>query len=262
MQLNIFKDYQTLSHHVAEAILETVKNNPTAVLCLATGDTPRFAYELMAKRGIAEKVDFTHCTFIGLDEWVGIPPQNKGSCRFFLESHIFKPLHIQASRVHAFDAMFEDPLLECSKIDKIIVEKGGIDLVLVGVGMNGHIGFNEPGVSPDKDAHVINLDETTQTVGQKYFPKAATLKQGITLGLRQVLQSRKLIMVANGTKKAEVIKKALEGEINVSMPASFIRNHPQGQTMIDEDAGALLNLRLVSNRMVVHHKSDIFQNNQ
>jgi len=97
MQLNIYKDYQALSDHTAEAILATVKTNPTAVLCFASGDTPRLTYELMAKKARNRNVDFTGCAFIGLDEWVGIPPQDAGSCRFFLEHQIFKPLNIQSS---------------------------------------------------------------------------------------------------------------------------------------------------------------------
>ncbi|MEP7141491.1 MAG: glucosamine-6-phosphate deaminase [Ferruginibacter sp.] len=243
MQLNIFKDYQTLSLHAAEAIVETVKSKPTAVLCFATGDTPRLAYELAAKKAINEKVDFTLCTFIGLDEWVGIPEQNTGSCRFFLENLVFQPLLIEPARIHLFDAMSADLDRECRKMDEAIAETGGIDLMIVGVGLNGHIGFNEPGVSPELYAHVINLDNITLSTGQKYFSGATALKQGITLGLKQVLQSKKLILMASGTKKAKVIQKALEEPINNDMPAGIIRTHPQGQAMIDEDAAALLHLQ-------------------
>ena len=94
MQLQIFKSYNELSFHAAEKIIELVKNNPDAVLCLAAGDTPRLTYNLMAKKAMEENTDFTRCTFIGLDEWVGIPPENEGSCQFFLQNHIFDPLHI------------------------------------------------------------------------------------------------------------------------------------------------------------------------
>ena len=241
MQLQIFKNYDELSFHAAERIIALVKNNPDAVLCLAAGDTPRLAYNLMSKKAIEEKVDFSRCTFIGLDEWVGIPPENEGSCCFFLRTNIFDPLHISSSQIHLFDALSEDLVQECSGMDKIIREKGGIDLMLVGVGMNGHIGFNEPGVSVNNYSHVIDLDEATQSVGQKYFKQTTTLKKGITLGLNHLLQAREVIMVANGLKKAEVISRALESEINTAIPASIIRTHPHGIVMIDEEAASLLN---------------------
>jgi galactosamine-6-phosphate isomerase len=241
MQLNIFKNYNELSIHAAEKIIELVKNKPDAVLCLAAGDTPQLTYNLMTKQAIEEKIDFTQCTFIGLDEWVGIPPENEGSCRFFLKANIFDPLHISSSQIYLFDAMSENLDEECQAMDKIIREKGGIDLMLVGVGMNGHIGFNEPGVSVNNYSHVIDLDNATQSVGQKYFKHPTTLKKGITLGLNHLLQAREVIMVANGLKKAEVIRKALEEEVNTNIPASIIRTHSHGVVIIDEEAASLLN---------------------
>jgi 6-phosphogluconolactonase/glucosamine-6-phosphate isomerase/deaminase len=125
-------------------------------------------------------------------------------------------------------------------MDKVIVENGGIDLMLVGVGMNGHIGFNEPGVSFDLYAHVAKLDETTTSVGQKYFREATELRQGITLGLKHLLESKKVLMLANGNKKAAIIQRAIEGEITNQLPASIIRRHPNSRVMIDEDVAAML----------------------
>ena len=243
MQLNIYKDYETLSNEAANEIIRTVKNNPAAVLCMATGDTPRLTYTLMAQKATGQKIDFSQCSFIALDEWVGIAPQNEGSCHFFLDTYIFKRLNINASNIYLFNALSTDLENECRKMDKVIKEKNGIDLMLVGVGMNGHIGFNEPGISANKYAHVVDLDNTTQTVGQKYFTASATLKQGITLGLQHFLESKRVIMLVNGSKKAPVMKQALEAEISTNMPASIIRVHPNGIVMIDEDAAALLALR-------------------
>jgi glucosamine-6-phosphate isomerase len=240
MQLKIYEDYNTLSSQVASEIIDMVKNNPQAVLCLAAGDTPRLTYALMAQKAKQEEVDFSHCTFIGLDEWVGIPPDNEGSCHFFLETNIFKPLNISSSQIHLFDALAGNTVAECGRMDKIISEKGGIDLMLVGVGMNGHIGFNEPGVAFDTYSHVIDLDATTQSVGQKYFNQHTTLKQGITLGLNHLLEAGKVLLIASGVKKSAVMEKALEGEIINTMPASIIRTHPHGFVMIDEEAASRL----------------------
>jgi glucosamine-6-phosphate isomerase len=241
MQIQISPDYETLSRQVALEVLATVQSNAAAVLCLATGDTPRLAYQLLAEMSIRAGVSFSQCTFIGLDEWVGIPPEMEGSCRFFLQQHLFIPLGIPELQVHLFNGMSANLADECTRVGAAIKRAGGIDLMLVGVGMNGHIGFNEPGVPADLDAHVITLDETTRSVGQKYFRTAASIGQGITLGLRQVLQSRRLILMANGTKKAEIVRKALEEEVSINIPATLMRTHPNAVAMIDRQAAGLLN---------------------
>ena len=240
MRLNIYKNYQELSAQTANEIISLVKNKPDAVLCLATGDSPRLAYKLMVEKVINEKLDFSRCSFIGLDEWVGIPPTSDGTCRYFLENIIFNPLKIAPGQIHLFDALSNDLEKECDSMNKTIVNKGGIDLMIVGVGMNGHVGFNEPGVSISKNAHVIELDEITQTVGQKYFSGPVAIKKGITLGLNQFLQAKEAIMMASGSKKAAVMQKALEEEININMPASIVRKHANGIVMLDEDAASLL----------------------
>lgn len=202
MQLKVYKDYQQLSEQTANELISLLKQKTNAVICLASGDTPRLTCKLFAEKAIKEKVDTSKFTFIGLDEWVGIPPTNEGSCRHFFESLLISPLKLSASQVSLFDAQVENLDAECKKMDKVIAEKGGIDLMIVGIGMNGHIGFNEPGVSFDNYAHVIDLEETTITVGQKYFKGATVLKQGITLGFKHLMNSKKVIVIANGSKKA------------------------------------------------------------
>lgn len=240
MQLKIYKDHQGLSGAAANEVIELVKNKPDAVLCLASGETPRLTCKLLVEKAVKEKVDLSRITFIGLDEWVGIPPENEGSCHYFFQTEIFKPLQFASSQVHLFDALSVHPDEECKKIDKVIFEKGGIDLMIVGIGMNGHIGFNEPGVSFDNYAHVIDLDETTITVGQKYFKTPVTLQKGITLGLKHLQQTKKVLLLANGTKKAEVVKQTVEGEITNKFPASIMQTHANGFVMIDDEAAALL----------------------
>jgi glucosamine-6-phosphate isomerase len=240
MQLTIFKDYNALSQQAAEEITALVKRKPDAVLCLASGSTPLLTCELLVQKAKAENIDLSSCTFIGLDEWVGIPPENEGSCAFFFHNQVFKHLNFSPSRIHLFNALSKNPAQECEKMDRVIFENGGIDLMLVGVGMNGHVGFNEPGVSFDLYAHVAELDETTTSVGQKYFRESTELKQGITLGLKHLLESKKVLMLANGAKKAAIMKKALEAEITNRLPAGIIRRHPHSIVMIDEEAAAML----------------------
>ncbi|HMH33243.1 MAG TPA: glucosamine-6-phosphate deaminase [Puia sp.] len=240
MQLNIYSDYHALSLRAAGEIIDLVTNKPNAVICLASGDTPRLMCKLLTERALKEKLDFSRCTFIGLDEWIGIPPESEGSCHFFFQTLLFDPLRISPAQIHLLDGMSKDPAQECAVMDKTIFDKGGIDLMIVGVGMNGHIGFNEPGVSFENYSHVTDLNDTTISVGQKYFSKPVALKQGITLGLKHLLESKKTIVLANGQKKAVIIKKVVEENISTQIPATVIRMHPQGVLMIDEEAASLL----------------------
>ena len=240
MQLKIFKDYFSLSEVAANEIVDLIKKKPDAVVCMASGDTPRLTCKLFVEKTKTERVDLARMTFIGLDEWVGIPPENDGSCHYFFQNEIFKPLHFSPLQIHLFDAKSVNLEEECKRIDAIIFEKGGIDLMIVGIGMNGHIGFNEPGVSFDNYAHIINLDETTISVGQKYFKIPVVLRKGITLGLKHLKESKKVLLLANGTKKAGVVKKTVEEEITNDFPASIMQIHPNGFVMIDEEAAALL----------------------
>lgn len=238
MQVIYCKDYFELSRQASDIIIEVVKQKPDAVLCLAAGDTPKLTYAEVVKKAAA--VDFSRVTFIGLDEWVGVPPGNEGSCHYFLHHNLFDPLTIQAAQIHMFDALSADPGAACKKMDRIIAEKGGIDLMLVGVGMNGHIGFNEPGVSFDLYSHVINLDETTQSVGQKYFSEKTTLPQGITLGLKHFMEAKKAIVIASGEKKAAIIQKTVEGPVTNEVPASIVQRHRNGRVIIDKQAAHLI----------------------
>ncbi|CAN5619070.1 glucosamine-6-phosphate deaminase [soil metagenome] len=240
MQLAIYKNYQELSNHAANEIIDCIKNKPAPVICLASGDTPKLTCSLFVQRVLEEKIDLSQCMFIGLDEWVGIPPENQGSCHHFFHKYIFEPLHLPAAQFSLFDALSDDLNEECRKMDEVIAGKGGIDLMVVGVGINGHIGFNEPGVSINNYAHVIELEETTQSVGQKYFNGPVKIDKGITLGLQYLLETNKVIMLANGTKKAPVIKRAMEDEISTQFPATIMRMHTNSLLMVDEEAAALL----------------------
>src|SRR5688500_9331592 len=134
MQLKIYKDYQSLSEAAANEIVDLVKNKPNAVLCLASGDTPRLTCKLFAEKALKAKLDLTRITFIGLDECVGILPENDGSCHYFFQHEILKPLYFSASQIHLFNVISGNLEEECKKMDAIIFEKDGIDLMIVGIG--------------------------------------------------------------------------------------------------------------------------------
>ena len=240
MESKIFKDYEELSVNTANEMLAVVKKNSTATLCLASGDTPRLAYSIAAKRAKEDKIDFSRCTFVALDEWMGIPPDNEGSCQYFLRHYLFDPLNIPEKNINFFNALSANPDDECKKMNDVIASKGGIDLMIVGIGMNGHIGFNEPGQPFHQYAHVVDLDETSTTVGQKYFRESTKLSQGITLGLRHMLEAKKVLLIASGLKKAEIIKKTINEDISPNLPSTSIRNHPNSCLMLDKEAASLL----------------------
>ena len=245
MELKIFKDYSDLSASAAMQIVNCVKSKPNAVLCFATGDTPKLAYQKVGEIAKQDNVDFTKCFFIGLDEWLGIPPANTGSCHYFLNHYLFAPLGIHNLQVRLFDAMTVNEEVECEKMNRLIEEKAGIDLMLVGVGVNGHIGFNEPGADIGSGAHIAQLEEITKSVGQKYFNEEVAINKGMTLGLKQVMNARTLIMMANGKKKAPVVSRVLNENISTDFPASLLRQHNHSLLMVDEEAASELEKQVV-----------------
>ena len=240
MQILRFKNYEELSGYMADFIARAMKNKPNLVLCMASGSTPALTCDLLIQKLKEEQADYSKFTFLGLDEWVGLPPTNNGSCHYFFHKKILEPLQLSLSQYFLFNAMADDLKSECSKMDKLIADKGGIDIMIVGIGMNGHIGFNEPGTSFGILSHVAELEEITKSVGQKYFDGPVELGKGITIGFGHLMNTKKVFLMANGSKKAEVIKKTIEGPVTESFPASIMQKHTDGFILIDEEAGSLL----------------------
>jgi glucosamine-6-phosphate isomerase len=242
MKLNVFDDHTTLSFEAARIICDQIKRKPDSVICFASGETPLAAYNLFTTLMISEQVDSGHFTLVGLDEWVGVPPENPGSCAWFLRTNVIAPLNLLPDQYRLFDGMTSDLTGECTAMDEFISERGGIDLIVVGIGMNGHIGFNEPGVSPDLYAHVIELDKITSAVGQKYFSEVTQLTKGITLGIRHLREAGTAMLLASGERKAPIMKATLEGEISTEVPATIMRELSNGLVLIDLKAASLLTL--------------------
>jgi galactosamine-6-phosphate isomerase len=236
MVVKIFNDYESLSAYAAREWINLIREKPNAVICVASGDSPKLTCELFCKLVTEENIDATKFFFVGLDEWVGLSPNTFGSCHNDFQKRLIQPLGMSATQYHLFDAMSNDLTGECKKMDAVIAAKGGIDLMIVGIGMNGHIGFNEPSVEFHLLSHVINLDETTITVGQKYFIEKVELSKGITLGLAHLLNSKKVFLLANGERKAGVIKKAVEEGVTNLFPASIMQQHKNGFVIVDEEA--------------------------
>ncbi|HEY4653981.1 MAG TPA: glucosamine-6-phosphate deaminase [Cyclobacteriaceae bacterium] len=240
MRLQQFKNAESQAVHTAGVINQIVRNDSHAVLCLATGDTPVRTYQHLVLLAERDRIDYSQVHFVGLDEWVGISSQTHGSCYHFLRENLFEPLQIDEANVHLFNGLSEDLHEECRQMDKTILRLNGIDLMLAGVGMNGHIGFNEPGVLPDLYSHVVDLDKITRSVGQKYFQEQTVLTRGITLGLKHFQEARTAILLASGLAKAEIVKQVLEGDISNEIPASFIQLHPNAYVFLDSAAASKL----------------------
>src|SRR5688572_594075 len=240
MIIKRFKNYEDLSGFAASEIANSIKNKPSLVLCMASGDTPKLTVDLLVKKLREEKIDYSEITFIGLDEWVGLSPANTGSCHYFFHDKLIGPLELKPAQYFLFDALADDLQNECKKMDEFIDEKDGIDLMLVGIGMNGHIGFNEPGASFNNLSHVIALGEITRSVGEKDFSEPVELTKGITIGFKHLLNAGKVFLMANGSKKAEVIKKAVEGLVTDNFPASVMQKHKNGFVLVDDEAASLL----------------------
>lgn len=239
MTLQKFPDHNALSQHTAEHIAALINQKPEALLCLASGDTPIETYRrfvALARAGL----DVSRCTFVGLDEWVGFGPDDAGSCSFSVYRDLFRPLGLRPEQIHTFDAKAHDLAAQCARIDALIDSRGGLDLLLVGMGMNGHIALNEPGTPFTNGCHVVDLAESTITVGQKYFDKATVLTQGITLGLRHLTGAHDVILMVSGAKKASTLNTALTGPVTEQVPASIVQTQPNARVWVDEAAGGLV----------------------
>ena len=230
MTLNTFSNYETLSEATANVIINVLIQKPEALICIASGDTPLGVCKFLAQ---SDRKLFEKCTFVGLDEWVGMDENDEGSCKYGIYQNLLIPLNIPPERIKYFDAKAEDLASECQKINEFIALKGGLDVMLVGVGMNGHIALNEPNTPFNIYAHVSDLEEITKSVGQKYFRKDTILTQGITLGLAHLQEAKLPILIANGSRKADVINKALNGEITEQFPASIFQKLEHGLVMLD-----------------------------
>lgn len=240
MLIRQFPTYNELSRHTAEHIAACLRRKPDATICLASGDTPTQTYRVLKQLTEENALDWQRCTFVGLDEWVGLGPDDEGSCTFYLYRDLFLPLGIRPDQIRFFNAKASDLVLECRLMDAFIAEHGGLDLLLVGIGMNGHIALNEPGTSFSLYSHVVELDEVTKAVGQKYFLEETVLTRGITLGLQHLMDAREVILLANGARKAAILRDALTGPVSEQLPASILQRHPNAHVWLDTDAAQLL----------------------
>ncbi len=225
-----------MSRTAADLVIEQVKQKPASLICFPSGDSPAGMFRYLVADVRAGKVDFSQCFFVGLDEWVGLGKDDDGSCTQFLNEHFFGPLNITQPQVKFFDAKAVDLDAACRDMDEFIQQHGPLDMMIVGIGMNGHIGLNEPGTDFNLYAHHAPLDPVTVTVGQKYFKAETVLTEGITLGLKHLLEAKTPLLIAAGSKKAGIINQALRGEVTEQLPASVFHTLASSVVLLDEGA--------------------------
>lgn len=240
MEIFVGKTYQEISKQVADAVIELMSSADNPLLCPASGDSPAALYKELVEKFNKNEVDVSDWYFVGLDEWVGMNGNDEGSCRFHLNNQLFNPLKAEKEKICFFDGRADDLGSECEKTERFIAEHGRIHVAIVGLGTNGHIAMNEPGTSPSLRSHVAAIHPSTQQAGQKYFKEAKQISQGITLGLATLMEAKHIILVANGSHKAEVVKRIITEDISEQLPGTLLRDHPSLSIYLDTEAAQLI----------------------
>ncbi len=236
MKQVIFNDYKELSVKTAEQIAAIILKKPDALLCFPAGETSVGTFEHLIELNRKGNISFKKCKIVGLDEWANIGAMKSENCFSFLKKHLFDHIDYSEENLHFFDGESSDLKQECIETDNFIKKYGPIDMMLLGAGMNGHLGLNEPGTSFDLYSHIVNLDETTRKVGQKYFSGSVTLTKGITLGIKYIMEAKTVILQLNGKRKAEVVKLLIDVDPSPVFPASAIKLHKNAFLLLDKEA--------------------------
>lgn len=224
-------DYQALSEMASESLIRVITQNPQATICLATGGTPVLTYSLFVSKVKQRNIDISQATFVKLDEWVDIPLDASGSCETFLQTHIIQPLNIASENFISFRSQNVDDH-ECQRVLELIAQKGGIDLCLLGLGKNGHLGLNEPGDSLEPICHISQLDEHSRQHAMIKDSKQP-VEYGITLGLREIMAAREILFLVAGEGKQSAFSKLQEKKVTSLNPSSFLWLHQNVHCMYD-----------------------------
>jgi len=244
MEVLIFPDTQSLASKSADLVESQIKTFPDSVIGLATGSTPLGLYEELIKRHGEHDLSFAGVKTFNLDEYVGIPSNHAQSYRTFMDENLFSKIDIQPSNTQVPDGMAENPLEVGPAYEKMIADAGGIDLQVLGVGTDGHIGFNEPTSSLSSITRVKTLTQQTIEDNSRFFgPEEFQPKLAITMGIKTILDARRIILLAHGENKAEAIRDMVEGPLFAMCPASALQLHPRTTILIDEAAASQLKLR-------------------
>ena len=243
MKIYKAKDYKDMSRKAANIISAQVIMKPNCVLGLATGSTPIGTYDQLVEWYNKGDLDFSEVTTVNLDEYKGLPRTNDQSYYYFMHQHLFDRVNIDPERTNVPNGMEPDAEKECGRYEELIRSLGGVDLQLLGLGHNGPIGFNEPGEAFEKETHCVDLTESTIEANKRFFASADDVpKQAYTMGIKTIMQAKKILIVVNGENKADIVERAFFGPVTPEVPASILQLHNDVTLVGDEAALAKIGI--------------------
>jgi len=241
MKLIIVENYDEMSKLAATNIKDVITKKANAILGLATGSTPIGTYKELIKMNKCNEIDFNNVTTVNLDEYIGLSEKDTQSYRYFMNENLFNHINIKKENTFIPNGLAKDIQEEGKNYDKKIEELGGIDIQILGIGTNGHIAFNEPGDILTSGTHLTNLTESTINANSRFFSSIDEVpKTAITMGLGQIMKSKKILLLAHGENKAEVVKEVLSGKITSKNPATMLQMHKDVTIIVDKIIGDLI----------------------
>ena len=231
----IYLEKNEIAKEIAKIFIEKVKENPSCVLGLATGSSPLGIYRNMIEAYKNGEVSFKYVTTFNLDEYLGLDGTHDQSYRYFMNVNLFNHIDIKKEKTHVPSGFVKDDN-EAALYDKMIAEAGGIDIQLLGLGSDGHIAFNEPGTPFNTLTHIAELTEQTITDNSRFFERIEDVPtRACTMGLQSIMNARKIVLIATGKNKADVVRKLIYGEVSLDLPCSILKNHPDVTIYVDSD---------------------------
>ncbi|ONI43747.1 glucosamine-6-phosphate deaminase [Candidatus Epulonipiscioides gigas] len=219
-------NYNDLSRKAANILSAQVILKPRSVLGLATGSSPLGTYKQLISWYDKDDIDFSEVTTVNLDEYVGLSSNNPQSYRYFMNTNFFDHINIDKIKTHLPNGIVKDTEKECERYNNLLHEVGGIDIQLLGLGLNGHIGFNEPGSEFEKLTHVVKLKEATVSANKRFFEKGEDVpKFAISMGIKSIMQAKHILLIVNGEEKYEILKQCLFGPVTPHVPGSILQLH-------------------------------------
>jgi glucosamine-6-phosphate deaminase len=242
VELRIFADAREVSTSLAGKVIEAVRQRPDMVLGLPTGRTPLRLYRELVRHAMAGAVDLSRVRTFNLDEFLGVVPCDRSSYRQYMERHLFEPVGLPAEHIGFLDGSAPDPRRECARYERALAEAGGIDLQILGIGANGHIGFNEPGAWLVVPTHVVVLRPETRRASAMLFggDPGRVPRQGLSMGVGTILRARRIVMLATGRRKARVVERMVRGPLTTRVPASLLQLHSAVEVFLDRAAASCL----------------------
>lgn len=241
-RISIFSDAQTVARELATRIVDALEDKPTLVLGLPTGRTPLLLYEQLVRLASEARADFSQVTTFNLDEFLGVPASHPGSYRSFMQRHFLDHVNIDPSRINFLNGAAADPSEECCRYEKAIDDAGGLDLLILGIGTNGHIGFNEPADGLTARTHRVTLKPETRRSNAALFggDLNAVPAEALSMGMGTILDAKSVVLLATGERKASCVEQLVTGRITTHLPASFLQLHPTVEIMLDSAAAGRL----------------------